>query len=298
MFFNKKIIYDTYKNKIKLTRKQINLRNIKMIINFLDARQKEESTETMIDLFIYVLDDNLIWENEIDISKLDNDNKVKLQEYTYEEITELIKYFNDIKGLKENENRICIEINNNKYYSNYINIHNYISIINDMKDTEVLDIAEKYLYNIYDGIIDKKELYNIKVYDNIYWEIIIDDMCRLIYNEITKIHNIDTVINVIEDEHITINAEEWGLGHTEYEQSIYNIMLENYNKLPEEINKSEAYDILNLVNELNRKSIKTKIEDYLEKGKGAENYAYLEGGLKHQILKEIEKQKNNIGDDL
>jgi hypothetical protein len=52
---------------------------------------------------------------------------------------------------------------------------------------------------------------------------------------------------------------------TDYRTDIYSIMLENYNIMPEQVNKEDAVTILELINSIKAAQIKREIKEEIEK---------------------------------
>lgn len=296
-------VKEVEENKIILTfnKKEQNIRDIKKIINFLNARQDESDEETLKELVIYSLD--IIWKDNIDYSKLTLEQKKLLELKTMNEVTNMIRKYNELEVVKESQDRICVTIDDKDIFSNYINVEVYYYILDNLLIESNInktlrefseEMANNVIYTIYDGIVEASKLYDIKVNDVIYWEIIIDDLTDLIMRTIDEGFKIKPCRNPLTE--LDESKQEVKNEYQNNSEIIYSICLDNFNQLKSDVDRNPAVKILKQINELNRKRIRQDVDSYLERIKSSyknnmEDFLYIKESF-YNILND-----NDKGDD-
>ena len=117
-------------------------------------------------------------------------------------------------------------------------------------------MGEEVLLMLFSNILLAEDFEEIKVEDPIYYEIIIDDVIALILKELKEISGIKRVKKPYEEPEKKRLIE---LKETE-EESLYSLFLENYNIMPEDLNKNRAVDILKTLSTISNRAVVRDME--------------------------------------
>lgn len=253
--------------------KKFTIQETKKLVNFMDALNDDidSNDDKTIELICYGVE--LLHGKPI--TEFKDEERDKVMGETLKEINRAVGKYAKKQESKKNNDYVYITIDNKEYKSRPINIKLFYEINSMMLDNvKIIDIAEHVLSEIFNGILSFEKIDDIKENDYMYYEIIIDDVCNLIYKNIQAAMKITSYENPLKkDEKFFKNKmgdleERINKQLDKYETDIYSIMLENYSILPEQVNKESASTILNLINSLKTSQIKREIKEEIEKVKG------------------------------
>lgn len=247
---------------------KLTIQDTKKILNFLDIRKDEPEDERIMELIVYAV--KLLYKKEF--HEIEANKRDKIMKDTLKEIDRAIAKYLKIQDSKKNNDFVYITINNKEYQSKPLNIKLFYEI-NDMMlaGEDVFKISEYILKKLFSGIISIEKIEDVKENDYISYEIIIDDVSSLIYKTIEEAMKITKVKNPLKDErqkfYGKINEISMKIDEKleTYESDIYSIMLENYNKMPSEVDSESAITILKLINSLKTNQIKREIKEEIDK---------------------------------
>lgn len=251
---------------------KFSMQDTKKLINFLDVLNENESEndDKTMELICYGVE--LLYDKQI--TEFKPEERDKIMGETLTEINNAIGRYLKKQESKKNNDYVYITIDNKEFKSNPINIKIFYQINAMMLDNKkIFDIAEYVLMEIFNGILSLDKIDDIKENDYMYYEIIIDDVCNLIYKTIKAAMKITSYENPLKKDDKVFKNKLNDLSNRidkqleKYETDIYSIMLENYSILPEQVNKESASSILNLINSLKTSQIKREIREEIDKVK-------------------------------
>lgn len=250
-------------------KRKLTLQDGKKIVNFLNVRKDMDEKEKTNELICYTI--TLLYNKEI--TEIEENKKKDVIKEALDEANAAIDRYLKIQKSKKDNNRIFITIGNKEYKSNVLNIKLFYEINDKMLlGEDVENIAEDVLYKLFSGVINFEKIQDIKDNDYIMYEIIIEDVCNLIYKTLTTAMKITSYSNPLKQNNDFFKknkmnelSEKIDNCLNDYKTDIYSIMLENYNIMPEQVNKEDAVTILELINSIKAAQIKRDIKEEIEK---------------------------------
>ena len=250
-------------------KRKLTLQDGKKIVNFLNVRKDMEEEEKTNELIYYTI--KLLYNKEF--TEIEDNNKRKIIKEALDEANAAIDRYLKIQNSKKDNNNIFITIGNKEYKSNVLNIKLFYEINDKMLlGEDVEKIAEDVLLKLFSGVLSFEKILDIKENDFLMYEIIIEDVCNLIYKTLTTAMKITSYTNPLkQNDDFFKNNKMKQLSDkienclTDYRTDIYSIMLENYNIMPEQVNKEDAVTILELINSIKAAQIKREIKEEIEK---------------------------------
>lgn len=264
-----------------LFKRKYDRRQVRKIYNLLQtvgdiSLAKDEERDFVIAQAIDILN----FDKNVDkkIEKMTDEEKIKLKENVIDEIVECIKLHEKYEKDRSDVDTIAISWKKKTYISNYINIDILYYIYDKIGKIELFELVEKVIYKVFDGICPIDVFDEIKTDDPIYYEIIIEDMSSLISKTMEESNSIKRVKG---DNNVSLISYK-----PDPKTDLYAMFLENFNKTPDEVNKSKAVDILKTVAEVSKKQFIREAEQDI-KNMGGDKVA--QGAYAEQIRRQLEE---------